>query len=577
MLYEKPPGDGMLKRISISNFKSISEIEVTLGDVTVLVGPNNSGKSSVLQALQFAVSVSQSLSLNGVFKLAGDGRSGTLSQDQLIYTPLKDVYALGTGGNLTQNEESAIVIRLHTDDDDAEIRVRRGRNKNIAVSVIAKSLWAALSSIQNLYSIIAPGLAGIPAHEDFKTPGVIRRAAAKGDANNILRNVLLLLKDNPSEWESFHSRIRRIFPDLELRINFNPEADEFITAEASWGEGWLPIDSCGTGVLQAIQILSYVGAYKPRILILDEPDSHLHPNNQRILAQLLSEIARQESFQVIISTHSRHLLDEFQQMGATLHCIAGNGISTDDFDMVKTLLDLGALDAIDKLRNGTVSLLVLTEDAKTEIIDALVESSGWDRSEFITFSYEGCGNAKSARLLVKFILDTAPNTSVLIHRDRDAMDTSEVTEWCASMRAANAIPFVTEGTDTESHFLNADHLCELYAPLSPERARELIEEAATAVREESISKLANGRVQVAMARKKADQSISANVHTIVRETEKDFDNDPLRHCHGKKALGRLRQLLQSESMPNKNILVASSHLSIPGIAEIKKDRDPTPR
>lgn len=53
----------MVKQITIERFKSIESATLDLGKINVLVGANNSGKSSVLQALQFATSVAQTAKL----------------------------------------------------------------------------------------------------------------------------------------------------------------------------------------------------------------------------------------------------------------------------------------------------------------------------------------------------------------------------------------------------------------------------------------------------------------------------------------------------------------------------------
>ena len=56
----------MLETVRVQRFKSITDALIPMGRVTLLVGPNNAGKSSVLHAIQFAVSVAQSLRLDGV-------------------------------------------------------------------------------------------------------------------------------------------------------------------------------------------------------------------------------------------------------------------------------------------------------------------------------------------------------------------------------------------------------------------------------------------------------------------------------------------------------------------------------
>jgi predicted ATP-dependent endonuclease of OLD family len=71
-------GDSLITSVRIQRFKSIPDMTVPLGGLTLLVGPDNAGKSSVLQAIQFATSVCQSLELDNVSRWSGDERSGTL-------------------------------------------------------------------------------------------------------------------------------------------------------------------------------------------------------------------------------------------------------------------------------------------------------------------------------------------------------------------------------------------------------------------------------------------------------------------------------------------------------------------
>jgi predicted ATP-dependent endonuclease of OLD family len=51
----------MITQVTITRFKTIKEITLPLQRINVLIGANNSGKSSILQAMQFAVSVAQTL------------------------------------------------------------------------------------------------------------------------------------------------------------------------------------------------------------------------------------------------------------------------------------------------------------------------------------------------------------------------------------------------------------------------------------------------------------------------------------------------------------------------------------
>ena len=112
-----------------------------------------------------------------------------------------------------------------------------------------------LSSPEHPFSVFSPGLAGVSKTEQYVSDGVLLRTIARGDANLVLRNILLRLWDTP-EWEGFLFDLRGIFPDLDFQVEFKKETDEFITVKVETGKEQVPLELVGTGVLQATQIPS---------------------------------------------------------------------------------------------------------------------------------------------------------------------------------------------------------------------------------------------------------------------------------------------------------------------------------
>lgn len=538
--------------------------------LTLLVGPNNAGKSSVLQAIQFATSVCQSLQLDNVSRWSGDERSGTLSAEQLIYTPLRDVHALAFGGRLKQ--ESTTAIRVELIDlalGVVDVAVSRGKNKNIAVRVNGRALGERLSDLDNPFSVVAPGLAGIPSYEEYRAQGVVRRSAARGDANSVFRNVLLTLKGDAHAWDTFQDSLQEVFHDIDIDVEFDHDTGEHIAGWVKRGDVRLPIDSCGTGVLQAIQVLSYVGVYKPRLLILDEPDSHLHPDNQRKLARLLDRLSHETELQVLLSTHSRHFLDEFGKLGGEVHWLSDGERRTEDFSLVSALLELGALDAGDRLKNGETSVVVVTEDSDTQALRTLLLSSGLAGDDFDIWSYASSSKLDAAVVLGRFIEDTAPGTKVLVHRDRDYLDDLEVQEFIDGLRAAGLHPFVTLGTDVESHFLDVDFLHQVHPEIALEELTRLLNEATADVREASEKIMINIRVERAnRLRSRGDQS-QPSAGTVAQEAPKDFDANPVLYRHGKKTLKRVRALIQERYGLQRSVTsTISQQLAVDEIANL---------
>lgn len=539
----------MLRSIQIERFKGINKVEVHLEGINLLIGSNNAGKSSIQQAIQFSVSVAQSTAQQNARWNDNDDRCpSSLSSESLIYSPLRDIEALAPSGHLQTHIDQAIKVTFISD-STSTVTIRKGKNRNITTALSGKELGEKLQNIENPYSIIVPGLAGIPSAEEYRPPSIVRKAAAKGDSNSVFRNILLLLALDQSSWDSFKRKFQAVFPEYEIQVSFDPNVDEYIEAKVISNEVSLPIDSCGTGILQAIQILAYYYLYKPQLLILDEPDSHLHPNNQRVLARLLKELHDETGCQLIISTHSRHFFDAIKD-DSKVHWINNRCLVEETSDMERSiLLEIGALDKGDQLRNGGIPCIILTEDTNTEYIEVLAKASGFVEGEYQIWSYSGCSNISVALALNSFITDHAPGTKVIVHRDRDYMSEEEVTSYKSELENVGLNVFITVGNDTESHFINEKHITHLFPEVDIDRVQELIDVSINNRKNKIIEKYINtihGRKLQASYK----GGCKPNAGSISTECNQNFNSDPRKYLHGKTVERALKGILQEEIKQN---------------------------
>lgn len=181
-----------IKKLVLEKFKKVDRAELELDSVNVLVGGNNSGKSSVLQGIHFSfiAAVAQ--------REAGQN---TFTQDSLLYCPARGFEALRHGGGYL-NQSNFGWLRLvadHPEEPNAayNIRIYRGRNEgNVGCQRSGSSrIGNLLSASDHLFSIYVPGLAGVSQVEQYRSESVVRRGVASGDANLYLRNVILLIKE----------------------------------------------------------------------------------------------------------------------------------------------------------------------------------------------------------------------------------------------------------------------------------------------------------------------------------------------------------------------------------------------
>lgn len=557
----------MIEKIKIRNFKNIEELEFPLESVNVLVGANNAGKSSILQAIQFAISVAQTTTMEKTrWRRKHDVLLTSLTPEQLIYSPIKNIYKLGHGGKLDIKREKGIQVEFWEKDTEeyTKVLIRRGKNKNIATEIHHEELGERLRSITNPFSVYVPGLAGVPGHEEFRSPGILNRAAARGDANNYFRNILYQLKSSEDKWDKFILDFISIFPNVTIDVRFDFQKDEYIRVSVSIDGKNYPVDAAGTGVLQTLQILSYINLYQPKILILDEPDSHLHPNNQRLLAEKLHELAIKNEFQIILSTHSRHLLYSFEDL-AKINWISNGKIVEEDINIINVLIDLGALDKGDFLRDANIKLVVLSEDSDTNQLEQIIKSSGFDQTEFEIWSYDGCSDIKTANVLAAFIKKNSPNIKIALHRDRDYLSQEEIDNIFSNLKEEIEYPFVTDGYDVESHYLKAEVISDFCQNLSLEDAQKIIDQAIAETRDDSFSKLLNTLTDKSLKNREGHKA-SKNA----KIAENSLKSDPIRFSYSKKTFKKLKKLLQDKGI-RLNLKQTSEGLKSPIFVKAKED------
>nr|WP_245399038.1 AAA family ATPase [Pseudomonas syringae] len=365
--------------------------------------------------------------------------------------------------------------------------------------------------------------------------------------------------------------MRILFPKLHIEIEFDRQRDETINVYFKQGNGpRLPIDAAGTSILQASQIVAYVALFKPQVLILDEPDSHLHPNNQRALCDLITRMASLRSFRALISTHSRHVLDSLRDRAKVVWMNSGIKV---DYDAVTTpamLLELGALDSVDYFTNGQLKCLFATEDSKKESIQALytlLDANGFPLKEVDVRPYSGCSKLDAAKVLRYFLLDKAPNARFVLHRDRDYMSADAAQKIEEGLKEIDAHPFITAHSDVECYFLQAAHIAELNPTIPQIRAQELIDKATEDTRASSIEALINIRTEAAIRNRKGGPPHNAG--ELAAQAVSDYDFDPSQWRRGKRVLSVLRSLLNQELKAHPVILKATKHLAVPELQQIR--------
>lgn len=441
-----------LERIQVNEFKRIGALTIDLKPITALVGGNTSGKSSALQAAQLGVSVLQAAH-RGTKASGLPDFVGTIANDAVLFRPTENLLDLRRGRSATQKLGYEIIYTATDLDTNARkvvlVRVRRGKNANLWVEIEGDLDFAAvLADRDRPFCVLTPGLSGISLREEWRTRGAMDAAVMHGDANLYLRTVLDHLfrhdLDLPAieawkarrdilalpegRWKRFCSLLERCYPGARIIVEHDERPQRYVHVVAEYGGSSVTLEMASTGMLQVVQILAYACFYEPPLLLLDEPDAHLHADSQAKLYEALKGLAAETDTRVLFASHSPQLIQRLMFDGdATVIWLSdGAAVPLDEArrPALPILMTLGALTSGADVFDPARRMILLTEDKVQGPVLTVARASGGE--DVACLSYNGCGNLPGARLLARIITDLRDDATVFIHRDRDFRTDAEL-------------------------------------------------------------------------------------------------------------------------------------------------------
>ena len=271
----------MLTKVSITNFKLFDHVEFELGDRVVLIGPNNAGKTSALQALAlWDLGLKRWLEKRG----AGDvptQRSGvTINRRDLVAVPVPaanllwyDLHVRSRRDKTTKNMLVEIVVEgpdwrcgLEFDYANEEffycrpLRQPDGHRMTVPGSA---------GSVRMAY---LPPMSGLAVNEIRLDPGAINVRLGEGRTAEVLRNVcysILESEGGPTKWKKVVDHIASLF-DSELESpRYIAERGEITMAYRTRDGVRLDLSASGRGQQQTLLLLAHMAANPGSVLLLD--------------------------------------------------------------------------------------------------------------------------------------------------------------------------------------------------------------------------------------------------------------------------------------------------------------------
>ena len=546
-----------LTKIAIRDFKKIKSLDLPLEEVNLLIGGNNSGKSSVLQAIHFAITCLRSANQYGKSKTQP---ATTLGINQFSFLPTTEIMALRHRALMTQDSGPSISFFFNDETGQSRrysLHLKRGKNANVALTYSSGTeFYKKASDLTAPFSIYVPGLAGLSLLEERRANAVVTSGLAQGDSNLYLRNVLLRLCEDRNKLLRLHNMLDPIFPGMNIVTDFDENINQYISASLSQSGSKMPLELSGTGSLQALQLAAYVTLYEPKLLLLDEPDAHLHPGNQKQLVDLIFNIASQTGTIVVMASHSRHVLDRVSgnTLGSTVWL--KNGVLQDQAKAdLPLLLDIGALDAFEEVSKPQVKNLLFTEDSNTQKIEAMLSANDNNLSDIKILPFDGVDNFSACRTVVEFFLSLGPGRKAVIYRDGDGMTAAEKT-WLAG-KASENLPnntkyLIGELTDIEHYYCQPKHLKTIFE-ITEEQAQEVVDGVVADGQAWFTGKLVNKRSDL-------KNKVLKNCGAYSSTEELTRNGIGFELCLGKAMVGRILQKFDDKGAKLKNLYEPSEAL-----------------
>ncbi len=315
----------MITRFRISNFKRLTEATLELGSAAVFIGPNNSGKTTALQAL--------ALWDIGWRRWAEKRDSSAPAERQGVTINRRDLFAIPV--------PSAKLLwkDLHTQDSDR--RDGKPKTEKVLITLEAEGVhedkpWRCVlefyyANEESFYCrlkegengrvpegarrhavVFLPPMSGLAEREYRRETGEISVLIGEGQTAQVLRNLCwqLFTKEDKNTWDSLVEHIDSLF---HVRLNepkYIKERSELTLTYRERNGVELDISSSGRGCQQVLLLLSFLLANPGSLLLLDEPDAHLEILRQRDVYNLLTDVAASNGSQIIAASHSEIVLQE---------------------------------------------------------------------------------------------------------------------------------------------------------------------------------------------------------------------------------------------------------------------------
>jgi AAA15 family ATPase/GTPase len=438
------------------------------------MGENNSGKTSILQATWFALSSlyqGKLISVDARTNQVKVSKSGYFMFD-VPFVPQGDLSSLFYGKisrtGPSYNEDSGAILEI-VDNRNNVIRIHmREMFTNLHFKVLTQSTDLYNPTIQSFQPLYISGNMSMRFREERIFPATLAERTSTGNISELVRNLILDLKLHDYEkYSSLANMLKNDFGFEISDIHFHEDTERFISSEYLFATDShyirLDFSSSGSGLIQIIQILAVIYKYCPEktsVVLIDEPDAHLHSNLQVKFSNILRKLQKELGIQIIISTHSTAIIqnaEPYEVIPISACNSVNRGLSGSD-EVQQNIVD--RLDAYELGKAKISGKIAFFEDENLDIYKKMAEVARINCFNGINTIPIINGRGKDDKLPFSLspVLRQLLGRDIEIHvvRDADGLSEETISKLRAYAATNNVVLHILSNYEIENYILNAE-------------------------------------------------------------------------------------------------------------------------
>lgn len=445
-----------LLNVEIVNFKCFVNHIVNFNETTIMIGENNAGKSTVVEALRILGLACARLTTATVY----------VNRPEWLHD-IKPLSAKGV--NLSSKVIDIDLEQVFNRYNDPPAKIIASFSNELCIEILISSqseLFAIISSKKTIITSKAKALeAGIPnlrvlpqivplnKNESYVTTDTLSRNKFSKRTSGNFRSDLYVNK-NSEEFQKFENIIDTTWHGIKIYLLERNE--NIMSLQLRDRDFVTEIYHMGHGVQMWLQTMWFIAnSGKGSIVVLDEPDVYMHADLQRKLIRLL----KGQYAQTIIATHSVEIMTEVQpEEILIINRLAEESIFADSYPALQTVISgLGSIHNINLSRILNTNKYLYVEGKDRDILkvfwDTLFPESTEPLDHIAGTSTGGWGSWGIQKNNAKELMSELKGIAIYFLYDRDMHTEDEITERYNDARSNNIRLHIWNKKEIENYLI----------------------------------------------------------------------------------------------------------------------------